>query len=291
MRKLVFFIVAVLCIAMLAGCQPAQAPGTEDTKKNEDTKNDIDSGKKDPVLKTEKVIDVYQEFTYSTTSGEVELPVRLYVPADYSEEYAYPVLLFLHGAGERGDDNEAQLKNVLQNLFDDPESPVYQSIVVVPQCPEGKQWVMTPWEEGSYHLDDVPESEELKSVISYLSELEKEYSINKNRIYIMGISMGGFGTWNAIMRHPELFAAAMPVCGGADPSYAWKVKDLPIRTYHGDADTAVPVSGTREMSAALKAEGAKDFTYIELAGYGHNVWDYASTDKAAIRWLFAQSKK
>lgn len=294
MRKLSLFTVALLSVALLFGCSPTKEPGKDPgTTDQEPGKTDdaTETGKKDPVVKKMEQILNVQDLEYSTANGETELPVRLYVPADYSEEYAYPVLVFLHGAGERGEDNEAQLKHVIQNLFHDPESPVYQSIVVVPQCPEGKQWVMTPWAEGNYAVNDVEESPELRTVLSYLEELEREYNINKDRIYVMGISMGGFGTWDLIMRHTELFAAAMPVCGGADPSYAEKLKDLPIRTYHGDADAAVPVAGTRAMSEALTAAGAKDFTYIELAGYGHNVWDYASTDKDGIAWLFAQRKK
>ena len=186
-----------------------------------------DTMKKDPVVtKQETAIDVYAYLDYSEASSPI--PYRIYLPSDYSEDVAYPVLLFLHGAGERGSDNELQLKNVLQTLFNDLESPVYQSIVIVPQCPTDTQWVDTPWSEGSYSTDDVAETQNLKNVLSVLDNVCSEYSVNRDRIYLMGISMGGFGTWDLLMRHGEIFAAAIPICGGADPAMADVLKDIPI---------------------------------------------------------------
>ena len=246
-----------------------------------------DTMKKDPVVtKQETAIDVYAYLDYSEASSPI--PYRIYLPSDYSEDVAYPVLLFLHGAGERGDDNELQLKNVLQTLFNDLESPVYQSIVIVPQCPANTQWVDTPWSEGSYSTDDVAETQNLKNVLSVLDNVCSEYSVNRDRIYLMGISMGGFGTWDLLMRHGEIFAAAIPICGGADPAMADVLKDIPIATFHGDADKSVPVSGTREIVEAIREAGGSNISYEEIAGAGHVIWEYVVGKKELIRWLYEQ---
>ena len=223
------------------------------------------------------------------------LPYRLHVPANYDgDTYHYPVFIFLHGAGERGNDNNAQLKNAVQYLFDDLESPIYQSIAFFPQCPNGgtglSQWVDTPWANGNYSVENVPESDDLKSVLQILETLKSQYSINEKRVYVMGLSMGGFGTWDLIMRHTELFAGAIPVCGGADVTQASKLVDMPIYTFHGTSDNVVPYTGTREMALAIKNAGSTKINYDELKGYGHNVWDYAAKKQNLISWLFSHSK-
>lgn len=248
--------------------------------------------KKEPIVqKVMTIPDVYQVFSHATApmEGGKELPVRLFVPENYSEEFAYSLLLILHGAGERGNDNTRQLK-FLQAMFDDPTSPIHQAIVVCPQCPEERQWVMTPWDKGNYRMADVPESPELQAVWRYVMGLTETYSVDKDRIYVMGLSMGGFGTWNVAMNHTEYLAAAVPICGGADPAFAEKLATLPIRTFHGDLDETVPIAGTREMAAALQKVGAVDFLYTEYAGCGHNAWDRVFRDRALIDWLFAQRK-
>lgn len=280
-----FRLIALLIglVLFLSACESANN-GLNQNNPDEPPEDDM---KKDPIVTTqEKTINVYTHLDYS--SDDAPIPYRIYVPSDYSEEYAYPVLLFLHGAGERGNDNELQLKNVLQTLFDDPESPIYQSIVIVPQCPTDTQWVNTPWAEGSYSVDDVAESQNLKNVLSVLESICNEYSVNRDRIYAMGISMGGFGTWDLLMRHGDIFAAAIPICGGADPSKASVLLDMPIATFHGDADKSVPVSGTREIVAAIRDAGGTNITYEEIAGAGHSIWEYVAAKKELICWLFEQ---
>ncbi|MDD4496475.1 MAG: prolyl oligopeptidase family serine peptidase, partial [Eubacteriales bacterium] len=119
----------------------------------------------------------------------------------------------------------------------------------------------------------------------------KEYSIDKSRIYVTGLSLGGFGTWDIISRHPELFAAAIPVCGGGDPSYAEVLVDMPIWTFHGSADSIVPVEGTREMVEALKAAGSELIKYTEYENAEHNVWNMAYVEDDLLTWLFGSTKK
>ena len=237
----------------------------------------------------ELVYEIFEARTLTASNGLV-LPYRIYVPADYEEGKSYPLALFLHGAGERGDDNALQFKNVVKTLFEDKSSPVHDSIFLVPQCAEGAQWVDTPWGEGSYSIDAVPASAHHTALLELLTLVQSTYSVDADRLYVMGISMGGFGTWDMILRHPDMFAAAIPVCGGADPSKASLIAHMPIRTFHGDKDTAVPVAGTREMAEALEAANASDFVYEELPGYGHNVWDYMAERDGLMEWLFLQRR-
>ncbi len=203
--------------------------------------------------------------------GEAILLYRLILPENYDESKSYPLILFLHGAGERGDDNTSQLKNAVQRIADNAPN----AIIVAPQCPQNNQWVDTPWEKGSYSTEEVAQSDELKLVMGMLEKVQKEYSVDKERIYASGISMGGFGTWDLIVRYPNTFAAAIPVCGGADPSKAERLVNMPIYTFHGDSDWDVPVQGTRAMVEAIKAAGGDKITYTEYAGMGHAIWEDA----------------
>ncbi len=226
--------------------------------------------------------------TMTLSNGDL-FNYRMYVPEDYNAEKAYPVLILLHGAGERGDDNTLQMKNMVATLFADEESPIHDAIFLCPQCPTDRQWVNTPWADGNYSTDDVPVSNQIQGVLEMLASVRASHNVDANRIYIMGISMGGFGTWDILVRNPNLFAAAIPICGGGDASKAAAIAHIPIRTFHGDSDTVVPVDGTRAMVEALRAVGG-NIEYEELAGYGHNVWDYAAEKEGLMDWLFAQRK-
>ena len=226
---------------------------------------------------------------YTAKSG-FTLPYRLFVPEGYTPAHAYPLLVFLHGAGERGCDNTAQLKHMISALFRDTASPIYGAIVICPQCPAGQQWVNTPWAQGSYVLDNIPESDGLSAVVQLIAAIRGEFAVDEKRIYAMGISMGGFGTWDLLMRHTELFAAAVPVCGAADPSRAESLKNMPIRTFHGLCDAVVPSHGTAKMATALKAAGCADFAVEYPEEWDHNVWDYVAAKAGLMDWLFAQSR-
>ena len=218
------------------------------------------------------------------------LPYRIYIPKNYDCGERYPLLVFLHGAGERGRDNEKQLTVAVQHLFDDPASPVYDSIVVAPQCPEDSQWVLWPWEKGCYSIDDTPESPGLEAVCAVIDECRDFYNVDDDRVYVTGLSMGGFGTWDLLSRHGARFAAGMPICGGGDPGYAQLLKRIPIRCFHGSADDAVPVNASRKMFAAIRQAGGEKIDYTEFDGAGHNVWDEVYADGENLRWLFAQTR-
>lgn len=197
------------------------------------------------------------------------------------------VLLFLHGAGERGNDNEKQLFHGAREVTEWCEKNKMKVLLLFPQCPEGKQWVDTPWNAPSHTIP--AESESMKLAMTLLDEEIRIHKIDKSRVYISGISMGGFGTWDAISRYPEKFTAAFPVCGGADTAMADRVKNIPIRTYHGDSDTVVLTRRTRDMVEAVRKAGG-NITYVEVPDCGHNSWTPAFQEDDNWKWLFSQKK-
>ena len=201
-------------------------------------------------------------------------PYVVYVPRGYTADRKWPVVLFLHGAGERGEDGLKQTQVGLGGairVF--PER--FPAIVVMPQCPTGKRFTEAVAD----------------AVIRQLDRAMREYSIDPDRQYLTGLSMGGYGTWAIAAQHPDRFAALAPVCGGGDPAMmAPKLKHLPIWVFHGDQDQAVPVSRSRDMVEALKAAGSTTVRYTEYPGVGHNSWDAAYSDRALAEWLFQQKR-
>lgn len=231
---------------------------------------------------------VTQSYTY--TVGNVSLPYRIYYPTGYSTNGSvkYPVLLFLHGAGERGTDNYRHVDandGLLRRLIQSDEC-----VVIAPQCPNNAQWVNTDWGKGSYDSTVNTASAYLDAAKSLLLNEINKGGIDRNRVWVSGISMGGYGTWNLAMYNPDLFAAAIPVCGAGDLNKAYALVDMPIWTFHGDADPIVPVSGTREMYAAVKAAGGNNITYTEYPGVDHGSWNNAFAEENLLTWLFAQTK-
>ena len=236
----------------------------------------------------ELVEELFEYATFTASDGTI-LPYRLYVPYEYDPDKEYPVLIVLHGAGERGTDNQGNIYHMLHDMFSHEDTPLSEAIIVAPQCPAApNQWVDTPWANGNYSVERVAMSNELGAVLELLWEIEDEFSTDIDRYYITGLSMGGFGTWDMIMRNPEIFAAAVPICGGADPSYAADICDMPIYTVHGSADTTVPVAGTRAMVEALEAQGSP-VIYQELEGEGHGVWNWTAQNADVWEWLFSQT--
>lgn len=224
------------------------------------------------------------------TEGDVTLNYRKYIP-EVQDGEKLPLLIFLHGAGERGDDNEKQLTNssVMPHYFKDEIVNNFKAAVIAPQCPDEKQWVDTPWDKGDYSLDEVGQTVFIKLAAKVIKELIKEDFIDENRVYVTGVSMGGYGTWNIIMNYPCLFAAAAPICGGADSTKADLVKDIPIRSYHGGDDFVVPTSGSRQMVSAVQIAGG-NIKYKEYPGCGHNAWDNAYSEPDFFSWMFSQKK-
>lgn len=197
-----------------------------------------------------------------------------------------PLLLFLHGAGERGDDNAKQLKNCVRNLL--PVLERNSCVLVAPQCPVGKQWVEVNWSAAWHDAPEKP-SEPLGLTIELLAALQKELPLDGKRVYVTGLSMGGYGTWDILARRPDLFAAAVPLCGGGDEKQAPAIAKVPQWIFHGDRDTVVPTARSRNMVEALRKAGGSP-KYTEFPGVGHNCWDKAYAEPGLFPWLFAQKK-
>jgi len=209
---------------------------------------------------------------------------QLYPDADTMRKY--PLLIFLHGSGERGHDNEAQLKWGVMNFATDQNMVIHPALVIAPQCPEKMGW--SNFSRGDMKLQSTP-SKPMQLLIELIHKLIKTMPVDSNRIYITGLSMGGFGTYDAIERYPNLFAAAVPVCGAGDTSKALSIKHLPIWIYQGAEDPAVNPKYSLEMFEALTRAGAHP-GYTQLPETGHFSWLAAYSDAIMMEWLFRQHK-
>lgn len=225
------------------------------------------------------------------TSDGYRLNYRIYVPDSYTAEKQYPVLLFMHGAMYIGDDNTAQLGTGVTEGFAMTSCGIYDCIVIAPQCPTGNKWVdVATWNDCSYSTDAIPESDELKAVMDLLGTIKKTYSTDERRYYVTGLSMGGFATWDLITRHPDVFAAAVPVCGGADYRKAELIRDMPIWTFHGLKDPTVPCTGTQKMVAELKALDAPNLKFTEFPDKEHDIWYMVYSSFLTWQWMFSKVK-
>lgn len=215
------------------------------------------------------------------------MPYLLRLPAGYDPEQRYPLVLALHGAGGRGTDNRGRGIKTGQVLRQDKSQQTYPCFVLFPQCPTQNKWVDVSWGKGSYDFSETPISDQLQQAHAILQQVIETYPVDRRRLYITGQSMGGFGTWDMILRFPDLFAAAVPICGAGDPQEAKRIAHLPIWTFHGAKDGAIPVQASRDMVAALKEAGSS-IRYTEYPEVGHNAWDPACAEPELFAWLFAQ---
>ncbi|MGI5868991.1 MAG: prolyl oligopeptidase family serine peptidase [Kiritimatiellia bacterium] len=224
-----------------------------------------------------------------TSSEGLTIGYRIHVPAAATNAAAkLPLVLFLHGAGERGDNNTAQLVHGISPMLDFIADG-HPAVLVVPQCPVGMQWVNAPWGASAHAMADKP-SKPLQAVIEILAKEKAALPIDESRIYVTGISMGGYGTWDMLQRFPDQFAAGMPICGGGDTNLAARLVDVPIHVVHGDQDGAVPVFRSRSMVEAIRAAGGTKVEYVEHADIGHDVWTQTYADRKVLAWLFSQKK-
>lgn len=234
-------------------------------------------------------LDRFEQRCFKDASDN-ELLYCLLKPKSYDANKSYPLVLFFHGAGERGDDNQKQLVHGMRDMASDDVMEKYPCFVIAPQCPSGVQWVDTPWTADAHEMPEKP-TEPMRLAIELVAAAQKEFSIDKNRLYVTGLSMGGFGTWDAIQRQPDLFAAAAVICGGGDsrPEKVKPIVSIPIWTFHGDKDTVVKTKRSRDMIAALKGAGGSP-KYTEYPGVGHNSWAATYRNRDVYEWLFSQSK-
>lgn len=200
----------------------------------------------------------------------------------------YPLLIFLHGAGERGNDNELQLMYIDEIVRSENFRENYPCFFIAPQCPKENRWVEVDWKLMQHDMPTSP-STYLNLVNQLVDSMLKKYPIDKERIYIMGLSMGGYGTWDYISRYTDKTAAAIPICGGADEKQAEKLIDIPIWAFHGVKDKAVPVERTRNIIKAIKNNGGNPI-YTEYNDLGHLCWNRAFRTEGLFDWLFSQKK-
>ncbi|MBT1700185.1 dienelactone hydrolase family protein [Fulvivirgaceae bacterium PWU4] len=222
----------------------------------------------------------FEARVYVNAQGDT-LPYRLMKPLNYDPLQKYPLMVCLHHGGAHGTDNVIQVEGggYAQVLSDDAYRAKYPAFIFVPQCPVGSSW------GGITQLPEI-----MPLVIEAMATLEKEFSIDEKRRYVAGISGGGFGSWHFIAKHPEMFAAAIPICGGADPSLAKNVVNVPVWAFHGDQDQNVPVGFSRDMINAMRDAGGNP-KYTEFPGEGHNIWESVIQTPGVLDWLFEQKRK
>jgi predicted peptidase len=235
----------------------------------------------------------YTEQTFTDGSG-VKHAYRLRFPDGFKEgdKTRYPLVVFLHGAGERGSDNEIQLVHGAIEFARADRQAKYPCFVLFPQVPLNEKWADADWGKptGTGNVSD-KDTPSMAAVLGMIDQWVKSGSVDPDRIYLTGLSMGGYGTWYAGAIHRERWAAIAPICGGGDPTWAKRYAGLPIWNFHGTADKAVPISRSREMIEALAAAGQKpEPKNTEYEGVGHDSWTQTYRRDDFFEWLFAQRK-
>ena len=231
----------------------------------------------------------YERKVFISAEGD-SLQYRLLEPENMKADEAYPLVLFLHGAGERGRDNNIQLSHGGQMFLNPANREKHPAFVIFPQCPPEGYWTFSGRPKSFL---DMPGDEDQTQVMRTLKALLDSYlanpNVDKSRIYVMGLSMGGMATYDLVSRFPEIFAAAIPICGAVKQGRLCAAKDVKFRIFHGDADDIVPVECSRIAYRDLKEAGA-DVEYIEFPGCNHGSWNPAFNYPDFMEWLFAQKK-
>jgi predicted peptidase len=220
--------------------------------------------------------EVQQHVTATDTLG-----FRLLRPASMEAGKKYPLVLFLHGMGERGNDNEIHLKHIAPLFLDSTHRTQYPCFVIAPQCPLSGKWTYPDWHQET--------KEPMLTVVDLLKVWKDHPQVDSSRIYVTGLSMGGYGTWYLLTRYPDFFAAAAPICGGGDASRVEAFKHIPVWVFHGAKDDVVPVAQSRDMVKALRKAGAKP-RYSEYRQVNHESWVPAYQERDFLPWLFSHSR-
>lgn len=199
--------------------------------------------------------------------NNIKIKYLLQFPKDYypSQETKHPLILFLHGAGERGNDLEELKQHGIPKIAE--EHIDFPFIAVSPQCPKNSNW-----------------NELSEKVFEMLNEIISKYKIDEDRIYLTGISMGGFGTWNLATLYPDKFAAIVPICGGGNTSLAYRLKNLPIWVFHGAKDNIVPINYSEEMVKKVR-EYNPEVIFTIYPNTGHDSWTQTYNNPELYKWL------
>lgn len=207
-------------------------------------------------------------------NDEQTIDYLIFLPEDYdaadkNRQKRWPLMIFLHGAGERGSDIELVKKWGPPKMVATEKS--FPFVLVSPQCPLGKRW-------------------KIKHLSQLVNHIAEQHQVDKERMYVTGLSMGGYGTWNLVAAHPEKFAAAAPICGGGKVESAGRLTKLPIWAFHGNADKVVPLSSTTEMVDAIKEKGGTNIKLTVYEGVGHNSWSETYANRKLYKWLLSHSR-
>ena len=216
---------------------------------------------------------------------------RMLSPQTIDPKKQYPLVLFLHGAGERGDDNAIQLVHGAHEFARKDRREKYPAFVIFPQCPKGKRWVESDWnlKSGRGQFPKEP-STSMQLALELVDQISLDHPVDTKRRFVVGLSMGGQGAWFAAA-HDDRFAAMVEVCGGGDPEFAKQYAGKPIWAFHGQADNVVPVQRGREMITALTNAGhAPELRYVEYPGVKHDSWTRTFARDDLYEWLFSQSQ-
>lgn len=209
-----------------------------------------------------------------TVTKEIRMNYLLYLPKDYGQtDKAWPLILFLHGAGERGDNIELIKKHGLAKLAE--EGREFEFIIVSPQCPQEDWWPSL--------------TEDLMLLVEDISQ---KYRVDSKRMYITGLSMGGYGTWSMIIKYPEMFAAASPICGGGDTVLArFRLDKMPIWVFHGAKDSVVPLQKSEEMVEALKKAGNPEVKFTVYPEAAHDSWTQTYNNPELYQWFLKHQRE
>jgi len=233
------------------------------------------------ILKKDDLTFRKQVYTHKTGN---KMPYRLFVPANYDASQKYPLIFWLHGANGRGSDNLKQIRGGNENGTHVWTTPANQAqlpaFVLAPQCPEDRLW-------SEPETNQI--SPQLQMALDILASLQKEFSIDPDRIYLAGQSMGGLGAWGLLQTHPDRWAAALVLCAFDNFTNVKAIARVPLWVFQGDADMVVPVDLVRQMVKDLKKSGAQ-LRYSEYHNAGHDVWLKAFAEPDLVPWLAAQKR-
>ena len=235
------------------------------------------------LLQAQPSADPFAARTFVSPAGS-KMPYRIFIPSPAARTKPLPLVIYLHGSGGAGTDNLLQIsggntKGSHLWVREDIQAR-HPAFVIAPQAPADEQW-------GRPDTDSLATYAQV--VVQLIDQLKKEFSIDPDRIYLTGQSRGGIGVWDIISKRPNLFAAAIPLCGAGDPDKMAAAKRVSVWAFHGADDKTVPVEGSRELIAAFKKAGASP-RYTEYPGVGHAVWEKAYEEKELPEWLFQQRR-
>lgn len=234
---------------------------------------------------------VYRDYvkTEYVDAHNNRMPYRVLSPSNMECGAKYPLVVFLHGSGERGTDNEKQLLHGGAVFSNPANTDKFPAFVLFPQCKE-KSWTGNVNSRDFMPGADTPqESVTEKMLISLIKDFIASNPVDTSRIYLVGISMGGIATYDLACRYPDLFAAAVPICGAVNPQRLSAAEGVNFMIFHGEEDEEVPAFCSREAYKALSTAG-NNVDYIEFSGMGHDCWDAAFNYPTLFPWLFSQTK-